>query len=169
MIVSFSLNMASEDTNATTMYDFPVAGLHMNTLTNNVRGPNVDPGEGGMLNVFPVNPTEFHEFWITVQDNGADPGTHRVSVYADGSTNATIFNVTAGIGSDGSPITNYFAIGLPNTFQRGAFDLDWLGYKQGVHVPQQADAPVEIGTQPASQTVNEGQTATFTVSAPING
>ncbi|HTD85675.1 MAG TPA: immunoglobulin domain-containing protein, partial [Candidatus Binatia bacterium] len=164
MIISFSLNMASEDTNATTMYDFPAAGLHMNSLNGDARGPNVDPGEGGTVNVFPANPAEFHEFWITVQDNGANPGTHRVSVYADGSTNATVFNVTAGIGSD-TPITNYLAIGLPSTFQRGAFDLDWVGYKQGIYVPQQADVPVEITAQPANQTVNEGQTATFAVTA----
>ncbi|HKQ39135.1 MAG TPA: immunoglobulin domain-containing protein, partial [Verrucomicrobiae bacterium] len=165
MIISFSLNMASEDTNATTMYDFPAAGLHMNNLNGNVRTDRVDPGEAGTVNVFPIDPTAFHEFWITVQDNGSDPGTHRVSVYADGSTNAAIFNVTAGIGADGSPITNYMAIGLPSAVQRGAFDLDWVGYKQGVHIPQQADVPVEITTQPANQTVNEGQPATFTVSA----
>jgi hypothetical protein len=164
MIISFSLNVASEDTNATTLYDFPAAGLHMNNLNGNSRGPNVDPGESGTVNLFAVNPAEFHEYWITVQDNGSDPGTHRVSIYADGSTNATIFNVTAGIGSD-TPITNYLALGLPSTFQRGAFDLDWVGYKQGVHVPSQGDAPPEILAQPASQNVNEGQTATFTVTA----
>lgn len=163
MIISFSLNMAAEDTNATTMYNFPAAGLHMNNLNGNVRGPNVDPGEAGTVNVFPVDPAEFHEFWITVQDNGVDPGTHRVSVYADGSTTATVFNVTAGIGSD-TPITNYLALGLPSAFQRGAFDLDWLGYKQGVHLPAAANEPVQIVAQPASQIVNEGQTATFTVS-----
>lgn len=164
MIISFSLNMASEDTNATTLYDFPAAGLHMNNLNGNLRTDRVDPGETGTVNVFPVNPAEFHEFWITVQDNGADPGTHRVSVYADGSTNAAVFNVTAGIGVD-TPITNYLAIGMPSAVQRGAFDLDWVGYKQGVHVPQQADVPVEIVAQPANQTVNEGQSATFSVSA----
>ncbi|HZO54831.1 MAG TPA: immunoglobulin domain-containing protein, partial [Bryobacteraceae bacterium] len=163
MIISFSLNMASEDTNATTLYDFPAAGLHMNNLNGNSRTQFVDPGEEGTVNVFAVNPTEFHEFWITVQDNGLDPGTHRVSVYADGSTAPTIFNVTAGIGAD-TPITNYLAIGLPSTVQRGAFDLDWVGYKQGVHVPQEGKVPVEIVSQPASQIVNEGQTATFSVS-----
>src|SRR6185436_9332034 len=126
------------------------------------RGPDVDPGERGTVNVFPVDPATFHEFWVTVQDNGTDPGTHRVSVYADGSTTPAVFNVTAGIGSD-TPITNYLAMGLPSTIQRGAFDLDWVGYKQGVHVPVQGGVPVEIVSQPASQAVSEGQTATFTV------
>lgn len=164
MIISFSLNMASEEsnTNATFLYGFPAAGLHMNNLNGNARHPNVDPGEGGTVNVFPIDPAQFHEFWVTVQDNGADPGTHRVTVYADGSTTPTVFNVTAGVGSD-TPLTNYLAIGMPSTTQRGAFDLDWLGYKQGVHVPLPNDVPVQIVGQPASQTVNEGQTATFTV------
>ena len=161
-IISFSLNRANEDTNATTIYGFPAAGLHVNNLNGNTRGPQVDPGEGGTLNVLELDPTSFHEFWITIQDNGADPGTHRVTIYVDGSKVATNFNVTAGSGFDVS--TNYLAIGLPSVLQRAAFDLDYLAYRPGVHSPMRVDEPVSIVSQPTNQLVLDGASVTFAVS-----
>src|SRR4029079_12964741 len=121
MIISFSLNQAIEDTATNTSFNFGSAGLHMNNLNGDIRSANIDPGEGGTINVLPLDPTVFHEFWITIQDNGASAGTHRVTIYVDGSSTPTVFNVTAGSGTEG-PSTNYLALGLPSTPERGAFD-----------------------------------------------
>ena len=128
MIISFSLNNAVEDTGPTTSFTFPSAGLHMNNLNGDVRSANVDPGEGGTLNVLPLDPTTFHEFWINIQDNGAAAGTHRVSIYVDGSLSPTVFNLTGGSGTEG-PFTNYLAMGLPSTPERGAMDIDFFAYR----------------------------------------
>ena len=161
-IISFSLNGAAEDINAVTKFNFGQAGLHMNNLNGNVRSPSVDPGEGGTLNLLPLDPAAFHEFWITIQDNGSAPGTHRVSIYRDGSFQPAEFNVTAGTGLDGLA-TNYLALGLGATLQRGAFDLDYLEYKAGVLLPIAIDLPAGIAPQPVTQMLAAGQVATFNV------
>src|SRR3954471_15045273 len=162
MIISFSLNQAIEDTAATTSFNFASAGLHMNNLNGDIRSANVDPGEGGTINLLPLDSTVFHEFWITIQDNGASAGTHRVTIYVDGSLTPNIFNVTGGSGTEG-PSTNYVAMGLPSTPERGAFDVDFFSYKPGVIVPVAADAPPSIVLQPVSIGVLEGEAASFTV------
>ncbi|HEY2951323.1 MAG TPA: immunoglobulin domain-containing protein, partial [Verrucomicrobiae bacterium] len=162
-IISFSLNNAIEDTGPSSTFNFGQAGLHLNNLNGDVRSSFVDPGEGGTTNLLPLAPTIFHEFWITIQDNGADPGTHRVSVYLDGSRTPTVFNVTAGTGSEGATPTNYLALGLGSTPQRGAVDLDFFNYRQGVVAPQLYDDPVGIVAPPVNQLVATGQTATYQV------
>ncbi len=162
MMISFSLNLASEDLTPTTSFNFGQAGLHMNNLNGDTRSANVDPGEGGTLNLLPFDPTIFHEFWVTIQDNGAAPGTHRVSIYMDGSYVPTTFDVTGGTGTE-TPFTNYISLGLPVTTQRGAYDIDYYGYKQGVVAPVRFNEPVGIVLQPTSQTLQELQRATFTV------
>lgn len=162
LLISFSLNLGMEDTSSSATFDFGQAGLHMNNLNGDARSAQVDPGDGGTVNVLPLDPTVFHEFWITISDNGSAPGTHRVSIYMDGSKTATAFDVTAGSGSD-APYTNYLAMGLPSTGQRGAFDVDFMGYKPGVIAPSGLADPVEIVKQPASQMAAEGQSASFSV------
>jgi uncharacterized repeat protein (TIGR01451 family) len=162
LLISFSLGQAIEDTGVAGTFNFGQAGLHLNNLNGDFRSAQVDPGDGGVVNVLPLNPTQFHEFWITISDNGLAPGTHRVSIYVDGSTTPTAFNVTGGSGLD-APYTNYIAMGLPSTGQRGAFDVDFFAYKAGVIVPSGLAEPVRIITQPTNQLVSQGQTASFKV------
>ena len=162
MIISFSLHNAVEDTATNSSFNFSQAGLHMNNLGANSRSSFVDPGEPGTLNVLPLNPAEFHEFWITIRENGADPGTHAVTVYLDGSRTGTVFNVTAGIGRD-DPFTNYLALGLGVTPQRGAVDVDFLGYAPGVLAPTAFNEPVGFTSQPANVTLSLGEFTTFNV------
>src|SRR5437667_688410 len=105
MLISFSLNQAVEDLSTNASFNFGQAGLHMNNLNGDSRSPNVDPGEGGLTNLLALDPSVFHEFWITIQDNGPAAGTHKVSIYLDGGKTPSVFNVTAGTGSD-VPSTN---------------------------------------------------------------
>ncbi len=166
-IISFSLNQTEEDLTGTTTFGFGQAGLHLNSLNGDVRASAVDPNEGGTLNLLPLDPAAWHEFWITIQDNGADPGTHRVSIYLDGALTPVVYNVTSGNGADvattDSSSTNYLALGLGSTAQRGAVDVDFFGYKPGVITPNSFDDPVGIVLQPVSRIVAEGQTASFNV------
>ncbi|MBN2508146.1 MAG: immunoglobulin domain-containing protein [Verrucomicrobia bacterium] len=168
MMLSFSLNQAVEDTSPTATYSFGQAGLHMNNLFGETPNAFVDPGEFGDVNLLPLDPGVFHHFWITITNNGADPGTHRVAVYRDGSYTPAVFNVTAGNAVDtvtsGAPVTNYLALSVANLAdQVGAFDLDFVAYRAGVLEPGQFDIPVAILRQPASQAVAAGASALFTV------
>jgi len=86
----------------------------------------------------------------------------------DGSSTPATFNITAGNGDEGGNVlngTNFLAIGLNNSGGRGGLDVDFFAYKQGVITPTGFNEPVAITQQPASITVTEGQTATFTVGA----
>jgi uncharacterized repeat protein (TIGR01451 family) len=163
MIVGFSLNNAVEDTGTSTTYHFGQAGLHFNNLNGDTRSSFVDPGEGGTDSLLPLDPTIFHEFWITIQDNGGAPGTHRVSIYLDGATTPTNFNITAGIGGPDGPSANYLALGLGNATHRGAVDLDFFGYRPGVNAPAGFNQPPGITAAPQSQFVSLGGQATFAV------
>src|SRR6185503_17019784 len=108
---------------------------------------------------------QFHEFWITIQDNGSTAGTHRVSVYVDGSTTPTVFNVTAGTGNESATsITNYLALGLPSTTQRGGYDIDFYGYAPRANAPAGYNDPVAIVTAPTNRTAVVGEQAGFSVS-----
>jgi hypothetical protein len=116
-------------------------GLLMNSLNGDLPCADCGDTDQGELNLLPVdNLTDWHEFWITIQLSDGGEGSHDVTVYADGSTEGTLFAVTAGVRADGSdPLTQGpLSIGLPGTAHQGAFDLDFISYAPGVLVPTAA-------------------------------
>lgn len=165
-IISFSLVLQNEDGDASNSLAFQSAGLTMNR--NNGDTPNstgtilqgVNSSNDPNLNpIVPLDPTEWHEFWITIQANDATPGngTHTVTVYVDGSTSGYVFNVTAGTGSDTDTTitpnwTDYIAMGLNNSPTVGAFDVDFFGYKPGIWSP----VPLTPPSPPSNVTVMSG-------------
>ena len=162
-IISFSLNKAVEDTATNTTFNFGQAGLHMNNLNGATRTSFVNPGDPiGTVNLLPLDPTVFHEFWITIKDNEAAPGTHAVTIYRDGSRTGVVFNVTAGSGSDGD-FASYLAMGMGSGPQRGAVDVDFFGYAPGVLAPPAFNEPVGFVFQPTNIVRAIGQFATFNV------
>jgi hypothetical protein len=116
-IISFSLATAG-DTGS-------IAGLLMNNLNGSAISGTVDSGEEGTANVLPLDPTRWHEFWITIEGDTSSGGTHRVEVYLDGSLVPRMFHVTAGSGSDFGDIT-YLGLGAGSTGQSGALDVDFF-------------------------------------------
>ena len=61
-------------------------GLIMNNLNGNTPG-NVDSASAGTLNILEMADeelNEWHEFWVTMQNNGALAGNIEVKVYVDG-------------------------------------------------------------------------------------
>jgi uncharacterized repeat protein (TIGR01451 family) len=133
-IVGFSLVRISEPDNT---FNFTAAGLTMNRLNGNV------PSGGGAVNssgtaannqVLPLDPTQWHEFWVTIQTNRTGgAGTHTVDIFMDGTITPTTFNVTAGTGNEST--ANYIAMGLNNSGGQGCFDIDFFSYRQGIFAP----------------------------------
>jgi hypothetical protein len=114
-----------------------------------------------------LSTTEWHEFWVTTQKSD---GGHTVSVYLDGSTEANVFTVTAGSGSDFDG--SYLAMGVGSTGRSGALDVAAFNFSPGVIAPGGgADT-----TPPTLSIVNNGDgtvTVTFEgtlqAAASVNG
>jgi hypothetical protein len=116
-------------------------GLVMNNLSGNAPNNNVDSFDAATLNIVPIADSalsDWHEFWITVEDNGAAAGTHTVRVYLDGSTTPATFQVTAS-GTNNGAYANFNAafleFGLSSSDLFGSFDMDFVSYKPGVITP----------------------------------
>ena len=138
-IVSFCLCLESDSENVA------ADGLVMNDLNGTSPTGDVDQqdNDGGALNLLPLNPTQWHEFWITIEADQTGTGTHQVKTYMDGSVASTDFIVTAGNGNESEYGNNsYIALGLGATPQSGAIDVDFLCYKLGVHP---APEPATLG------------------------
>ena len=91
--------------------------------------------EPGTANVLALDPTQWHEFWITIQADPTGTGTHMATIYVDGSMDPEVFYLTAGDGDDYGD--NYIAMGVGATPQSGAIDIDFFGYKPGVIRPDE--------------------------------
>jgi hypothetical protein len=126
------------------------SGLLMNELNGTTINNNVDTGEGGVGNLFPIEDANiWHEFWIIIQSGGA--GTHQVSVYMDGSLTPSVFDVTAGnetdYGSVGVSLA-WLGMGLGLTGApgagSGAVDVDFVAVKQGVIIPVPEPATMSL-------------------------
>ncbi|MBN1854516.1 MAG: hypothetical protein JW829_17425 [Pirellulales bacterium] len=129
-MISFDLALPSDTTETG-----PNGGLVMNQLNGRSISGNVDNGEGGTPNYEALaDPTAFHEFWIVLSAvQGA--GTHRVRLWMDGDEdNKSIFDLTAGNTSEG-PFATYLSMGRSATGDSGAFDLDFVSIKPGIHIP----------------------------------
>src|SRR5207249_728196 len=114
-IISFSLATAADNASG--------AGLLMNNRNGTAVSGTVDSGEAGVTNLLALDPTRWHEYWITIRADTTGQGTHRVDIYLDGSLTPRTFFVTAGDGSDYTGIS-YLAMGCGSTGQSGAFDVD---------------------------------------------
>ena len=128
-IISFALALPSDDAEVT------APGLVMNKLNGATPTNNVDiyGTEPGTMNILPLDPTVWHDFRITIERDTTGTGTHRVRIYLDGSSVPNDFIVTAGNGNDFND--SYIGMGLGNTSQSGAFDVDYFSYKPGVFAP----------------------------------
>ncbi|MBI4327552.1 MAG: PEP-CTERM sorting domain-containing protein [Chloroflexi bacterium] len=140
-LISFSLVQATEDFDEFETIDFGQGGLTMNRLNGDVTTSRVNSdfeSDEGTMNLLPLDPTEFHEFWITIKANDETPGngTHTVTIYLDGDLEPKgVFDVTAGSGDEGSAFANYLALGAGNTTAVGGLDVDFFSYKPGVIAP----------------------------------
>jgi hypothetical protein len=128
-VVSFSLCTADDE-------GVSGAGLVMNKLNGSSPTSDVhyhqDAGTENLLTGF--DPTEWHEFWIQIVGDTSGGGTHKVSIYVDGSITATEFHVTAG-DKDEYDFNGYLCMSLGRTDIEGAQDVDFFAYKPGIIAP----------------------------------
>ena len=144
-IISFSLALDTETMKYDKVKTFAEAGGQAGLVMNNlVTTGDVDPweydGNGESLNVLPLDPTEWHEFWITIEAGGT-AGSHTVNVYKDGSLVPDTFEVTAGGEQDFDD--SYIAMGVGATGAMGAIDVDFLSYAPGATAP--VPEPMTLG------------------------
>jgi hypothetical protein len=80
---------------------------------------------------------QFHSIWATAVLAG---DLYTVNVYVDGDMiPAFSGDIALGDGSDGE-FPNYVAVGAGSTGRDGAIQVDYIGYKAGIHVPGSASA-----------------------------
>lgn len=104
--------------------------LMMNNLNGNTPTDKVDPydpGEGSFNGLMFNNPTDWHDFLISVAPDATGVGTHAVGIQIDGGTDVHEFIVTAG--TDNEYAGNFIGLGLGSTGQWGAIDVDYIAYQ----------------------------------------
>ena len=117
-------------------------GLTMNRLNGINTSTDVDSNDSsGEENLLPIEPRVWNNFWITIEEDDSDTGTHKVDIYLNGSNTPTTYYVTSGNGSDAS--YTYIAMGLGATPQSGAIDIDFFNIKEGIEVPT-SSTPFQI-------------------------
>jgi hypothetical protein len=113
-------------------------GLVMNNQAA-AGGPDTGNGTAATLNLVEIENaelTDWHEFWITVKalPTPVDGNTHEVNVYLDGSLEPETFQVILGLQNE-SGTGSFLGMGLSSGSSFGAFDVDFIAYKEGVIVP----------------------------------
>lgn len=118
-----------------------LTGLTMNNLNGNTVTGDVDTGEGGTANNLSLGDgADWHDIWVTIAPGGS--GTHQASIYLDGSLTPTVFDVTAGSGSDSAG--SYIAFGFGSTGFAGAGDVDFFNVYEGAVAPQLIPEPAML-------------------------
>ena len=138
--ISFSLALAGDDSEMN-----GVDGLVMNHLNGAAVSGTVDiqGDEAGTMNILPLDPRQWHEYWIVMKAAPAGPGTHKVQVFIDGDPTVYEFDVTAGDGGEYAP-SSVMTMGLGATPQSGAIDVDFFSWKGGTHMPPGIIVPASI-------------------------
>jgi len=133
-IVCFSLAMDDDEG------DISADGLTMNKRVGTAISANVDSYDGGGTEntLTGFDPTQWHEFWIQIVADTSGGGTHKVTIWMDGDVkNPKAFHVTAGTKHEGNygSWDGYLVMSLGRTNIPGSQDVDFFGYKPGLHAP----------------------------------
>jgi hypothetical protein len=122
-------------------------GLIMNNLNGNTPGliDSTSPGTLNILEMEDEDLNEWHEFWITMRNNGALAGNIEVKVYMDGDVSTpSTFQVTlaapnnAVYAQENDPFLEF---GFSFNAEWGSIDVDFLSYAFGVIAPVAAGLP----------------------------
>ena len=139
--IGFSLALATEQPSTINDYTGGRACLIMNALNGTTPSADVDAhgNEGTGKNILELaDPTQWHEFWITIQPDTSGGGTHLVTIWKDGSMTPDEFHITAGNGGDEG--YSYISMGCGSTDQAGAIDAE-----RGLAAPEIRHADEALG------------------------
>lgn len=134
----------------------PVGGLIMNNLNGNAPSDFIDSTSGGSLNILEIPDNElneWNEFWITLENNGGLDGNIEVNVYRNGSTSPQTFQVTLAAGNNASYAQEdnpFLEFGVSDNADHGSFDMDYISYKIGKHIPVAALSAAAVVPEPSS-------------------
>ncbi len=108
-------------------------GLVMNNKSAPIDTESATPENVNLVPFTDTELTAWHEFYITIEGTGAD--TLQVNVWSDGSLDANEFIATAANSAEYDGET--LMMGLASGSRYGAYDVDFVSYKLGVHpVPE---------------------------------
>jgi len=129
-MISFALALASDHD------EFSEAGLNMNSLSKDSPTGDVEPDKGTMNMLTGFDPTEWHEFWITIEKTAEVTGTHDVKIWMDGNIGVPDgeFLVSAGKKNE-YDFDGYLLMFQGTSGARGSQDIDFFGYAPGATVP----------------------------------
>lgn len=170
--IAFSLTTASDTPEGNpNRFVTGFAGLSMNEFAGNEISGDVNFGQGEGKNVIPFDPTEWHEFWIIIQRDEDNVGTHVASIYMNGNTTPQVFKMTAGDGGEGQYSGfSYLAMGSTATPQSAALDVDFCRVKLGAVPPPGASANPppsysNLSPEVGANFVDANQGVTFTATS----
>jgi len=150
--VSFALTLPSDPWQAAAGYMEGKQGLTMNCLVGTSPGGSDLENAEGTLNILEIDDlTVWHEFWINIEPDTSGGGTHKVTIYMDGLSTGTVFHLTAG--DEGEEDYSEIGLGIGDTNQMGAVDVDFFAYKQGIIAPAPADPEKARAVAPIPGTI----------------
>jgi hypothetical protein len=138
-MVSFCLALESDAD------EFTEPGLNMNSLSKDSPTGDVEPNKGTMNMLTGFDPTEWHEFWITILQTEGDTGTHDVKIWMDGNigTPDGEFLVSAGK-KDEYDFNGYLLMSMGTSDARGSVDVDFFAYAPGLIAPIPEPATIAL-------------------------
>ncbi|MCP4847918.1 MAG: hypothetical protein GY899_08235, partial [Verrucomicrobiaceae bacterium] len=85
-----------------------------------------------------LDPTAWHEFWVTTEKNAADTSLYDLRVYRNGST-VPIIARTIKLSTTVEESYPYLSLQLSATNQKAAVEIDYIAFKDGLHLPNDSD------------------------------
>jgi len=147
--IAFSLILAGDEQGGAKNPDR--SGLCMPNLNGNSISGDIDleGNDDGTLNLLDIDDlTIWHEFWITIEADATNTGTHLVKIYMDGSTAATEFIVTASNETENAGDGPNIGLAMGSTSSHGAFDVDFFAYKSGIIPPAPSNPSLARAVNP---------------------
>jgi hypothetical protein len=85
-----------------------------------------------------LDPTAWNEFWVTTEQNSADASLYDLRVYRNGSIVPVIVrSIKPSTTVDAS--YPYISLQLSATNQKAAVEIDYIAFKDGLHLPNDSD------------------------------
>jgi len=136
--IGFALALASDHPDTLTQDGLVVNNLVGNSVAGGHDVETQEAGTTGTLNqITGIDVTLWHEFWVTIEQDTTDVGTHLVNIWMDGNMGVPdgSFIVTAGNKNEYDDFNGYLDMSLGETGRTGAQDIDFVAYAPGVSAP----------------------------------
>ena len=85
-----------------------------------------------------LDPTAWNEFWVTTEQNAVDASLYDLRVYRNGSI-IPIIARTIKLSTTADEFYPYISLQLSATNQKAAVEIDYIAFKDGLHLPNDSD------------------------------